>query len=167
MNKIVYNGWHKVEELEASIKGRIVKREKLIIKSAVAALITDTKGKVALVKQYRPCTGESLYEIPAGVLDKEGLTPKQIILEELQEECELDAKDVVVYEEIAKYYMLAGSSDATTTIFRIKYNGIGCNKIVDDVDVESVEWFSVKELNDMIKAGVIKDAKTIIGLNSI
>lgn len=167
MNKIVYNGWHKVEELEATIKGRIVKREKLIIKSAVAALITDTNGKVALVKQYRPCTGESLYEIPAGVLDKEGLTPKQIILEELQEECELDAKDVVVCEEIAKYYMLAGSSDATTIIFRIKYNGIGCNKIVDDVDVESVEWFSVKELNDMIKAGVIKDAKTIIGLNSI
>lgn len=65
--KIVYDGFHKVEELEIDIKGKKRKIERLGINHAVAGIICDADNKIALVVQYRPCVDEVMYEIPAGL----------------------------------------------------------------------------------------------------
>jgi hypothetical protein len=41
MEKLLYDGFHKVTEVEVQMKGQKVKREKLGIKSAVGALVID------------------------------------------------------------------------------------------------------------------------------
>ena len=84
---IVYKGFHTVETVNTIIKNKEKVIEKLGIKSAVGALVIDSREKMCLVKQFRPCVGKYMYEIPAGLLDKDGKTSKEILIEELEEEC--------------------------------------------------------------------------------
>ena len=55
MGKIVYDGFHKVEELEIDIKDKKRKIKRLGINHAVAGIVCDADNKIALVVQYRPC----------------------------------------------------------------------------------------------------------------
>jgi ADP-ribose pyrophosphatase len=162
MSEIVYNGWHKVEKIDSLIKGNPVTREKLHIKSAVSAIVIDNVGKVALVKQYRPCVEQYLYELPAGCIDKDK-SPEDILIEELQEECNLPKDKLSVPQLVREYYMICGSSDATSSIFVVEYDGIGVSTIVEDSDVESVEWFDINQLLQIS----IKDTKTLIAIQYI
>lgn len=161
---LMYDGFHKIEEFTVNMKGIPKKRERILIKSAVAAVATDIKRRVALVYQYRPCTGEKLYELPAGLLDKEGLSPQEILIEELYEECGIEKSmiEAISSTPVHHYYMICGSSDATMSLFRVRLNTIGITKEVPDEDVEKVEWFSIDQLSELIKEGTVKDAKTIM-----
>lgn len=165
MEKVLYDGFYKIVEVEAELKGKKVMREKLIQKSAVAALVIDSDFRVGLVKQFRPAIGEYTYEIPAGVLDKPGLTPKEVLLEELQEECEISPEQILyVLEEPAFHYkMTPGSSDAEMTIYSIRVTKQE-NKQVQDEDVEEVVWLEPEQLAEMIEKNEIKDPKTLIAV---
>lgn len=162
--KVVYNGFHTVEQIEVKMKGKKRVIERLGIKNAVAAIITDIEGKVGLVKQYRPCVEEVLYEIPAGLLDKEGLTAVEILTEELEEECEINRDKIAYFSEkpLQTYYMLSGSSNAEISIYRVKLSSKEITKNVSDVDVESVEWMTFLEFENLVKEGKIKDSKTVL-----
>lgn len=161
--ELVYDGWHKIAIVEAEIKGQKVMREKLVIKDSVAALVIDEKGRMGLVRQYRPTTGEYLWEIPAGVMDKPHLNQIDTIMEELQEECEITESDVnyIVEKPIYNYFMMAGSSDAKMSIYKISVKE-QTDKLVSDADVEEVRWFTNREIASMIESGVIQDSKTML-----
>lgn len=163
---LAYDGFHKIAIIETEIKGRKVLREKLLVRDSVGALVTDAIYRVGLVKQFRPTTGEYLWEIPAGVMDKQHLTHLETILEELEEECEITKDQLItVYEEpIEEYYMMAGSSDAKMLIYHITVTEQQ-DKQVQDVDVEEVKWFTREQLVDMIKKNEIKDSKTKLALH--
>lgn len=158
--KLAYDGWHKIAEIEAEIKGEKVLREKLILKSAVAAIITDTAGNIGLVKQYRPIIGKTVYEIPAGVMDKEGLTAEETLIEEIKEECEID--NILTICPLRPYYMVAGSSDATMQLFRVIVDPQPAFKEVADVEVESVHFVKPSKMYQMIQDGEIVCNKTIM-----
>lgn len=163
MKRMVYEGWHKIEERTVEMKGQIVKREILHSKDAVAAITTDKEGRIALVSQYRPALGKSILEIPAGVVDK-NLSLEKIIVEELEEECEINPKDIVSLQKTtpAGYHMVSGSSPAYTTMFRAK---VKCLKDpayeVNDVDVDYVLWLTFEQFEKKILSGEIVDAKTV------
>lgn len=161
---LVYDGFHKIEEFMANMKGVPKKRERVLLKSAVAAVITDINQRIALVYQYRPCTGEKLYELPAGLIDKEGLSSEEILIEELREECGIENNMIqsISSTPIHHYYMVCGSSDATMSLYRVRLNTSGISKEVPDADVEMVEWFSIDQLGELIEKGTVKDAKTIM-----
>lgn len=161
--KIVYNGFHKVAVLETEMKGKKVQREQLLVKSAVAAIVTDDEGKIGLVTQYRPIIGKHTKEIPAGLIDKEGLTPEEILIEELYEECGIEKNEILSIEptEIPPYFMMGGSSDATLTIFRVKVTK-QCNKIVEDADVDEVEWVDLATYKNYLDQRIISDGKGVI-----
>lgn len=160
---LVYNGFHKVATLETEMKGQAVKREKLLVKSAVAGIITDTNGKIGLVSQYRPVIDQQTKEIPAGLIDKDGLTPEEILREELFEECGISKEEIlsVSLSEIPPYFMMGGSSDATISIYRVHVTAQE-NKLVDDADVDEVEWVNLATYKRYIEEGFICDGKSIL-----
>lgn len=49
MSEVVYNGFHFVEKLEVDVKGKKRVIERLRVKNAVAAIVTDAVGKIGLV----------------------------------------------------------------------------------------------------------------------
>ena len=161
--KIVYDGFHKVAVLESEMKGKKVLREQLLVKNAVAGIVTDEEGKIGLVSQYRPVIGKQTKEIPAGLVDKEGLSPEEILIEELWEECGIKKGDMLSLtpSEIPAYFMMGGSSNATITIYRVKVT-TQFNKIVEDADVDEVEWIDLATYKRYIEDGVISDGKSII-----
>ena len=160
----LYKGFHSVERLDAVIKGEKKIIERIGIKNAVSALVTDADGKIAFVRQYRPCIDECLYEIPAGLMDKDGLTGSEILTEELYEECEIKASDIefISKDPMYSYYVLCGSSDAKMSIYRVSLRSVECSKEVADEDVDKVEWLTYDEFDELAQNGKIKDEATLI-----
>lgn len=154
----LYKGFHSVERLETVLKGEKRVYEKLGIKSYVTALLTDAEGKVGLVIEYRPCVGEVLYDIPGGYLDKDGLTSREVLAEELQEECDINPADIAFLskEPIHTHYVFCGSSDAKELMYRVELSSVEQSKDVDDCDVDRVEWLTFAEFDKMARRGGLK-----------
>jgi 8-oxo-dGTP pyrophosphatase MutT (NUDIX family) len=166
VHEILYKGWVSVVRISDEIKGKKVERELVLIKDSVAGIVVDNLGKIALVRQYRPAVGLTLYELPAGVSDKDGLSPEEILLDELYEECGIDENDCVMGGMILKrpYYPMAGCSNTTMSIYYVRYRKVGVDMDVDDKEVERVEWFTQEQIRNMLDQGFILDGKSLIGL---
>lgn len=163
IEELVYDGFHKIKRITAMLKGKEVFREKLILKDAVAALVIDADNKIALVSQYRPTAKKNTLELPAGLMDKPNLSKIEVLLEELQEECEIEKEDILKVSETPyhDYFMVAGSSDARISLYEIRVTK-QFNKKVADVDVDEVIWVSLEEMKQLIDLGEIADSKTIL-----
>lgn len=161
--RLVFDGFHKVTVFETEIKGQIVTREKLHFKSAVAGIVIDETNRLGLVCQYRPTVGRKTWEVPAGVMDKEGLGTKETLIEELLEECEISAEDILSVSEqpVHQYFMMTGSGDATMSLYDIRVKKQE-NKQVQDVEVECVEWVDQATMKHYIEEGKIADGKTLL-----
>lgn len=161
--KLVYDGFHKVYQVDATVKGKQVKREKVMIKSAVAGIVIDENNRIGLVSQFRPVIGKQAWELPAGLQDKEGLTPLQVLIEELEEECGIQASEILSAPEtpVHDYYMVIGSSPATIQLYEIRVTA-QTDKQVYDADVDEVRWVTLKDMERMVQEGLICDPKTII-----
>lgn len=161
--KVVFDKFHKIVEFEAELKGKIVKRELLVAKSAVAGIVIDTNNRIGLVSQCRPTVQRQTLELPAGVLDKEGLSPTEILVEELMEECEISKEEILSIKEnpIQPCYMMIGSTDAIISFREIRVKEQK-NKIVNDPDVDEVLWVTLEEMKKYIENGEICDSKTIM-----
>lgn len=166
MGKLLYDGWHKIEEIiTENTRCETVTREKLHLKSAVAAIVTDSKDKIGLVYQYRPAIEDYTFEIPAGVLDDPKLTPLGIIIQELYEECLITeaAIDSISWQDMPSFHMVVGSSDATISLCRITLKEeMMQNYFIDDADVDSAHWVTFGELEHLVRKGKIKDGKTLL-----
>lgn len=160
----MYDGFHKILEVRDKIKGKDVVRELVKFKDAVGAIMVDDKNRICLVTQYRPTIQKHVKEIPAGLLDKHGLTSIETLLEELKEECELNAEDLLYLgkDPVHEYHFNIGSSDAKIQLYFIKVKNSITYKTVDDADVEYVEWIPFDDFEQMMIRGEIYDTKTII-----
>lgn len=161
--KLIFNGFHKIVEIDCEVKGQMVKREKLLVRGAVAGIVIDEDNRMGLVSQYRPVIQRHTKEIPAGVLDKDALTEKEILIEELMEECEIPKEEILSVSEkpTHEYFMMAGNADGKIYFYEIRVKRQE-NKIVQDVDVDSVEWVDQETMKQYIEEGQIVDGKTIL-----
>lgn len=60
---------------------------------AVAVVAVDSRGRIAMVEQYRHTVGERLWELPAGILDIADEDPLSCAKRELKEEAGLEASN--------------------------------------------------------------------------
>ena len=166
-DQLVYNGFYGIEVIEREIKGRVRVFERLKIRNAVAALVIDSENKVGLVSQYRPCVNGYMLELPAGLMDKFGLDEREILIEELYEECGIHEKDIKMISStpFANYYPLCGGSDTRLEIYLVFLNCKGAQKFVNDAEVEFVQWLDRKDIEILLRNNKIQDGKTLIGLN--
>lgn len=118
----------------------------------------DDRGRILLVRQYRLPARQYMWELPAGRVDA-GETPLKAARRELIEETGYRAKN---WKKIAEFYASPGFLAEKMSIYLATGLTAGAAKPMEDERIET-RWFSRKELHQWIKAGKIKDAKTMIG----
>jgi ADP-ribose diphosphatase len=118
----------------------------------------DDKNRILLVRQYRLPARASLWELPAGRVDK-GESLLQAAKRELREETGFKAKK---WTKLTSFFVSPGFLAEKMTIFVASDLTEGEKEPMEDERIE-LKWFRVKELDDMIGAGKIQDAKTIVG----
>lgn len=126
--------------------------------AAVAAL--DDTGAVTLLRQYRHAVGGYLWEVPAGKLDP-GETPQVCAARELREEAGLMAGRL---EAVGSIVTCPGFCDEIIHLFvATELTRAPQARGADEV-IESVRSVPLAETLAMIRAGEIRDAKTIAAL---
>jgi ADP-ribose pyrophosphatase len=118
----------------------------------------DDKKRILLVRQYRLPARAFMWEIPAGRVDK-GETVLQAAKRELTEETGLKARK---WTKLASFYVSPGFLAEKMTIYVAEDLKTGEQQPMEDERIE-MQWYRAKEVDEMIKAGKIQDAKTIIG----
>ncbi|MBM3749232.1 MAG: NUDIX hydrolase [Acidobacteria bacterium] len=122
-------------------------------------LAVDERGRVLLVRQYRLPARASLWELPAGRLD-EGETPLKAARRELLEETGYRAR---TWKKLVSFYASPGYVSEKLTIYVATGLARGQAQPMDDERIEC-RWFTQRELRAWIRAGKLRDAKTLIGL---
>jgi ADP-ribose pyrophosphatase len=127
-------------------------------RGSAVVMPVDEKKRILLVRQYRLPARRSLWELPAGTMDP-GETALQTARRELAEETGLRAR---VMRKLAEFYPSPGFLTEKMTIYLATGLTAGKATPMDDERIET-HWFAEKEIDAMIKAGKILDAKTNIG----
>ena len=123
----------------------------------------QSPNELLIRKIYRPIIGNYTLEIPAGTLDK-NISKKDIIIEELEEECGISKEDIISISEepILTYKIIENMSDGEMNIYLIKVKNID-SKPKEEDDVEEVNFYTLEEVSSLIKNKIITDPKTLIG----
>lgn len=133
----------------------------IIEHSGGACVLYVEDGKVLFVRQYRYAYGESVYEIPAGKLEK-GEDPKKAAARELEEEAGICA------EQLDLLYVIYPSPGYTNEKIYL-YQASGGKKTqahLDEGEFLDVEYISLDRVKEMLRLGQINDSKTIIALQA-
>jgi nudix-type nucleoside diphosphatase (YffH/AdpP family) len=174
--KVYESRWKEIGELKSKLAydGKIVKLrldetllpdgQKAVYeivehRGAACAVPLLPNDRVVLVKQFRHAIGETLYEIPAGGVEK-GEEPQECIERELMEEIGYRAGKL---ELLTSYYVSPGFSDEMIHIFRATELREERQDTKEHEPLEVVT-LSLSDAMKMIKEGKIKDGKTILGL---
>ncbi len=133
--------------------------EFVLHKPAVAIIPVIENKKIILVKQARPVINKNIWELPAGIIDKNE-TPYRAAKRELEEETGLKAKKM---KKIGAFYSSPGFTDELTFFF-IGKNFIKTRQKLDKDENIILKTFTIKRLLKMIKENKLTDAKTVLGI---
>ena len=125
--------------------------------AAVVPLISD--GSVILIKQYRHCIGDTIWEIPAGRLEPDE-NPLDCAKRELVEEVGFKATNV---QKLTEIYSAPGYCNEVIYIFLATELVPDKQKLEDDEIINIVRLPFAKAI-EKVKMGEITDAKTVVGL---
>lgn len=132
---------------------------------AAAVLPITTDGRLILIKQFRYPINQVIYEIPAGKKDPEDLFGVNCARRELEEETGYVSED---FEKVVDLHNCVGYSSEMIELFIAK----NCKKIDnpqigdDDEFIETV-LMTVDEAKELVKKGLITDAKTLVLLQHL
>lgn len=111
----------------------------VVSKNAAIMLYIDEKDQVYFTKQYRPAIGKIVFSLPAETLDKPKLSPLEVMVEGLEEEC-----GIKINKNQVEYLGKVCSSDGHDTellhlfIARGKGEYVG-QRLEDDERIEVVK----------------------------
>jgi ADP-ribose pyrophosphatase len=160
----VYKGRVVTLNLETVTLPNGVSVELEVVRHPGAAAIVPLKDDytVILVRQYRLAAGGYIYEIPAGKLQP-GEDPAHCATRELEEEIGYRAGHL---DKIATFFTAPGFTDEVMHLYVARNLVPGAQALDSDEVLEIVE-ISLEKAMAHIRDGTIRDAKTIIGLQSI
>ncbi len=130
--------------------------------SAIVPFISDPTGRdpqLLLIKQYRYAALDYLYEIPAGRLDP-GEAPETCAARELKEETGCTAGTL---HHMHTMFTTPGFTDEKIHLF-IAFDLTRGEAQREADEFISVEVVPLTQALDMVRTGVIKDAKTALGI---
>jgi len=135
-----------------------IKRAIVLHGGSAVMMPIDERGRILLVKQYRLPARQYIWELPAGRVDA-GESLLKAAKRELAEETGYRAKR---WKKIAEFFPSPGFLSEKMTIFAAMELTPGKATPMEDERIET-RWFTPRELGEWIRAGKIKDAKTMIG----
>lgn len=116
-------------------------------------------GEIYMVRQFRYAFGQELWELPAGKLEK-GEDPFLAAQRELEEECGLVADH---YTSLGVIYPTVGF--CTEKIYLWAATGLHHTAMhLDEDEFLTPETMPLEQAYQMVMAGEIYDAKTIVGV---
>ncbi|MCX7604194.1 MAG: NUDIX hydrolase [Bryobacteraceae bacterium] len=127
-------------------------------RGSAVMMARDARGRILLVRQYRLPARACLWELPAGRID-EGETPLRAARRELREETGCSARK---WTRLLDFFPSPGYVEEKMTLFLAEELSQGEAQPMEDERIET-GWFSLKQMEEMIASGEIRDAKTIIG----
>jgi len=134
-------------------------REVVTHPGSVVVLPVRLDGKIVLVRQYRHATGQYLWELVAGRMEK-GENPKEGAARELVEETGYRAKKLTVFLDI---FPTPGFLEER--MYLLLAEGLTAGEAEPEEDEKLiVEAYTRKQLEEMIRSGKMRDAKSIAGL---
>lgn len=130
--------------------------------SAIVPFLSDPRGEdpqVLMIRQYRYAADGYLYEIPAGRLDQ-GENPRDCAVRELKEETGCTAE---YFDHLLTMYTTPGFTDEKIHLFMA--TGLVAGETKHEVDeFLDLHPMRLSRALEMVEAGEIQDAKTVIGL---
>ena len=130
--------------------------------SAIVPFLSDPRGEdpqVLMIRQYRYAADNYLYEIPAGRLDQ-GENPRDCAVRELKEETGCTAEH---FDHLLTMYTTPGFTDEKIHLFMA--TGLVAGETKHEVDeFLDLHPMRLSRALEMVEAGEIQDAKTVIGL---
>ncbi|THJ21100.1 MAG: NUDIX hydrolase [Nitrospira sp. CG24E] len=135
-----------------------------VVRHPGAAAVVPLKddGTVVLIRQFRQAAGGFIYEIPAGKLHP-GEDPTVCAVRELEEEVGYRAGKLDLLSSI---FTAPGFTDEVIHIYKATELTVGRQQLDRDEVLEVIEM-PLLEAVRMIEAGTIRDAKSIVGLQSV
>ncbi len=160
--KLIYDGYVKIYDVKRERNGVTEEFTKVHLRGASAGIVINEEGKMALVTQYRPIIGSVTLEVPAGTLDK-AISNKDIIIEELEEECGILRENIISITDkpVLTYKIIENMSDGEMHIYLINVKTAD-TKPKDEDDVDEVNFYTLEEIEELIKNRVVTDPKTLI-----
>ncbi len=135
-----------------------------IVRHPGASAIVPMKDErtVILIRQFRLAAGGFIYEIPAGKLHP-GEDPRLCAERELEEEIGYRAGTI---EELETFFTAPGFTDEIMHLFKATNLTKTAQNLDHDEVLEVIE-ISIENAISKIRDGTIRDAKTIVGLQSV
>jgi ADP-ribose pyrophosphatase len=119
-------------------------------------------GDAVLVRQWRVATGRVLLEVPAGKRDVEGEAPEITANRELEEEIGYVAGRL---DKLCEFYNSPGFCDEYTHLFLATELEERSRAAVSHEEAAmTIERVPLDRVDDLVAAGELVDAKSIIGL---
>lgn len=141
--------------------GNVSQREIVKHNGGSCILGITNEGKVILEQQYRYAYDEVIYELPAGKLEPNE-EPLEAAIREFEEETGYHPNSM---KALGQIYPSAGYTNEvlylyyTDDFYKTKTN-------LDEDEAIIIKEFSFAEILQMIKAGIIKDGKTICAIHN-
>lgn len=135
---------------------------------AVGVAAVDEDCRILLVEQYRHPMGGRVLEIPAGLMDVEGESPRQTAARELAEEADIVAES---WRELMHVAPTVGYSTERITLFHA--TGLTAMPEAERTEREAEEadmahwWIDLDEAVAACLDGRIFDAKTVIAILAV
>ena len=145
-------------------EGREVLREVIEHPGAVAAVVTDTDGRILLVEQWRQAMGRRMLEIPAGKYDVHGEGVESALRRELAEELGVHGGTLTW---LASFATTPGWSDEVVDLFLVYgVTPIDGERPATDWEERGMEVVAL-ELDEAVRRGTgpeIGDGKTLAAI---
>src|SRR5690349_7987351 len=138
--------------------------DRFVVRHPGAVVVVPVDGdEVIFVRQYRVAIDQDLLEVPAGKRDVDGEPPEETARRELEEEIGHRPGRLV---KLAEFFNTPGFCDEHTHLFlALDLEDLGASNTVSpeerEMTVERVSWARIDEL---IAAGELTDAKSLIGV---
>ncbi len=134
-------------------------REVITHPGSVVVLPVLPDGRILLIKQYRHATRQYLWELVAGRID-DGENPKAAAARELIEETGYRAKRFQIFLE-----MFPTPGFLEEKMFLLLAEGLTGGEAEPEEDEKIISrGYKRKELEEMIRKGKLRDAKSIAGI---
>ncbi len=126
---------------------------------AVVILPFVSNSEIIMIRQYRYPVNEWIYELPAGTLE-EGEDPVETAYRELEEETGYKAR---VLKHLITFYTTPGICDEKMHAY-LAYDLEKSKQRLEKGELIETKVVEFDKAVDMIRHGLIKDAKTIVTL---